>query len=195
VPQDGSYAERDPGAYHGADIPYVFGNLSKFGWAWTDADRKLSDIMSAYWVNFAIAGTPNGVGLPYWDSFSTASPAAMRFDVNVGMDQVPNRARLDFLDRFYGREKLFRWSGGAAPGRHRKRVGVTCCQASRGLKPQDRPSLHRHERGPYPIAHAQGTHFDLKNVRDHPRTFVQPDESDIVGERELKRLEVWAGRN
>jgi hypothetical protein len=28
---------------------------------WTDADRKLSDTLSAYWTNFARTGDPNGV--------------------------------------------------------------------------------------------------------------------------------------
>jgi len=53
------------GAYHGAEIPYVFGT----GAAWLPAepaDRALSDTVMRYWVNFARTGNPNGPGLPDW---------------------------------------------------------------------------------------------------------------------------------
>ncbi|WP_420381720.1 carboxylesterase/lipase family protein [Novosphingobium sp.] len=53
------------GAYHGAEIPYVFGT----GAAWLPADgadRALSDKVMRYWVNFARTGNPNGPGLPSW---------------------------------------------------------------------------------------------------------------------------------
>lgn len=53
------------GAYHGAEIPYVFGT----GAAWLPADpadHALSDTMMRYWVNFARTGNPNGAGLPNW---------------------------------------------------------------------------------------------------------------------------------
>jgi para-nitrobenzyl esterase len=59
------------GAYHGAEIPYVFGT----GAAWLPADpsdRALSDMMMRYWVNFARGGDPNGPGLPHWPRWSAA---------------------------------------------------------------------------------------------------------------------------
>lgn len=55
-------------AVHSAEIPYVFGNLIGDR-AWTDSDRRLSQIMSSYWVNFAANGDPNGAGLPHWPAF------------------------------------------------------------------------------------------------------------------------------
>jgi para-nitrobenzyl esterase len=54
------------GAYHSADIEYVFETLESKNLPWTEEDRKLSRIMSSYWTNFAKNGNPNGAGLPKW---------------------------------------------------------------------------------------------------------------------------------
>lgn len=59
-------------AYHGAEIPYVFGTAD--GWLPGDeTDSQLSNAMMQYWVNFATAGSPNGVGLPDWPTWSSGS--------------------------------------------------------------------------------------------------------------------------
>jgi len=57
-------------AFHSADLPYVFDNLSKMNRPWQDADRVLADRMASYWVNFIMRGDPNGPGLPEWPSDS-----------------------------------------------------------------------------------------------------------------------------
>ena len=54
------------GAYHSAELVYVFNNLDSVKRPWTETDRKLADTMSSYWVNFAKSGDPNRAGLPQW---------------------------------------------------------------------------------------------------------------------------------
>jgi para-nitrobenzyl esterase len=63
-PQPAGTASR--GAYHSADIEYVFETLDSKNLPWTEADRKLSDAISSYWTNFAKYGDPNGSDLPKW---------------------------------------------------------------------------------------------------------------------------------
>jgi para-nitrobenzyl esterase len=70
------------GAGHGSEIGYVFRNLDvpligSAGPVTPRAeDRKMSELMSSYWVNFATKGDPNA-GPPAWPAFSASAQAAM----------------------------------------------------------------------------------------------------------------------
>lgn len=81
------------GAYHASEIAYVFGT----GRNWEDADRKLSDVMSSYWVNFAVTGNPNAKGLPEWQKYDEKKDLALGLGDDIHPIPVPNKAGLDFL--------------------------------------------------------------------------------------------------
>jgi para-nitrobenzyl esterase len=61
------------GAYHSAEIEYVFGQLdSKTNVTWRDSDRQVSEMMQKFWANFAKNGNPNGPGLPNWPPYTAS---------------------------------------------------------------------------------------------------------------------------
>jgi para-nitrobenzyl esterase len=65
---------RDLGATHGAEIAYAYGLPAP---GWRDEDQRVSDAMSAYWVNFATRGNPNGPGLVPWPEFTSKNMLRM----------------------------------------------------------------------------------------------------------------------
>lgn len=50
------------GAYHAAEIAYVFNNLSAIEYQWESEDRELADAISDIWVSFADNGNPSTQG-------------------------------------------------------------------------------------------------------------------------------------
>lgn len=69
-----------PGAGHATDIPFFFDTVDvKYGDQTTARDRAVGKAMSAYLVNFARNGDPNGAGLPTWSRYAAASDRIMDF--------------------------------------------------------------------------------------------------------------------
>jgi para-nitrobenzyl esterase len=101
------FSHRPPGpqserlrAFHASEIAYVFGT---FVWPfpWEDADKKLSDSMTSYWVNFAKTGDPNGGSLPKWPAYNAGDDQALEFGGQIAVRANINKAGLDFFDAYY----------------------------------------------------------------------------------------------
>jgi para-nitrobenzyl esterase len=92
------------GAFHSADVEYVFHTLDATDRPWEAADRKLSDAMISYWANFAATGNPNGSGLPQWPAYDSKTDMSMELGDNIGARPIPNKAQLDFLKNFLAKD-------------------------------------------------------------------------------------------
>jgi para-nitrobenzyl esterase len=85
-------------ASHGAEIIYAFDNVGLSSRPFQDRDRKVADVMSSYWVNFARKGDPNGDGLPTWPVYQEREDMLMRLGDVIDPQPVPHKAALDFLE-------------------------------------------------------------------------------------------------
>ena len=92
------------GAYHASEIAYVFENVQ----GGAPVDKKLSDEMSSYWVNFAATGDPNGKALPKWPVFVEKTELAMGLGEKVEAMPAPHKDALDFLDAQFGKPRAAR---------------------------------------------------------------------------------------
>ncbi|AOR79730.1 hypothetical protein BES08_23440 (plasmid) [Novosphingobium resinovorum] len=87
------------GAYHGAEIPYVFDTLeAQQGWRIAEADRAVARQMNAWWAAFISTGAPGGEGAAHWPRY-VPGEAARRMQVteHPGAVPDPDRARFDGL--------------------------------------------------------------------------------------------------
>jgi para-nitrobenzyl esterase len=86
------------GAYHSAEIEFVFEALASKNLPWRPEDEKLSDLMSSYWTNFAKSGNPNGRGLPHWPAYRRGKYQVMHLSSSPHAAPDEHRARYEFLD-------------------------------------------------------------------------------------------------
>lgn len=79
-PQLGGFGDMK-GAFHSAELWYMFGTLDKCWRPMEKADYELSERMVSYWTNFAKTGNPNGEGVPQWRPCTKADNHIQTLDV------------------------------------------------------------------------------------------------------------------
>jgi para-nitrobenzyl esterase len=91
---------KDIGARHAGEIEYVFGQLDTVPKVtWEAVDRRLSDLVTSYWSNFARTGDPNGAGLPTWPRYEQGTGyRVMHLDAESQALPDANRQRYETLD-------------------------------------------------------------------------------------------------
>jgi para-nitrobenzyl esterase len=88
-------------ATHGSEIVYAFNNVSLSKRPFQEADRKVADVISSYWINFAKTGDPNGEDLPMWPVYDERNDKLLALGDHVEVRPVPHKAALDFLESFF----------------------------------------------------------------------------------------------
>jgi len=101
--------QKPNGAWHADEIPFVFRNFGK-SFAAPGAppetapraeDTAMSELVSAYFTNFAKTGDPNGAGLPQWPAFKEQSQQVMFLDAKPSARPVPNVPQLTAFDKYF----------------------------------------------------------------------------------------------
>jgi para-nitrobenzyl esterase len=83
-------APAQDGAGHASDVPFFFNTQQiKYGADTTARDNEMGRVISAYLVNFARSGDPNGAGLPKWPRYDSAQDVIMDFATSG--DAVPGK--------------------------------------------------------------------------------------------------------
>ncbi|MHA2260545.1 MAG: carboxylesterase/lipase family protein [Promethearchaeota archaeon] len=84
------------GAYHGLDVAFVWGTLTKVEELYvtkrTEETTLLSNQMMDCWINFAKSGNPNHQGIPQWPKYNLETRPTMIFDkkTEVMNDPLPH---------------------------------------------------------------------------------------------------------
>jgi para-nitrobenzyl esterase len=84
------------GAFHGGEIPFVFGDDS--GWPRGPHDDALRSAMSGYWIQFAATGNPNRRGLQEWPRYDLRSEQYLELGDSIGVGSRLRQNQYDLLD-------------------------------------------------------------------------------------------------
>jgi len=94
----------DKGAFHGSDVGFTLDTPSYLvGENAMPADEAMGHLASAYWVQFALTGDPNGAGRPVWPRHDPMAGGIFHF-TNSGADfgTDPLQGRLDIWQQVSG---------------------------------------------------------------------------------------------
>jgi para-nitrobenzyl esterase len=97
-------ANRARGAYHSAEITFVFGRPHPLQPSAGSAayDSTLANAMSDYWVAFATSGDPNGPPtagkLPHWPRYDSRTDSLLELGPEIAARTLVKRASYDSLD-------------------------------------------------------------------------------------------------
>ena len=96
---------RKMGVHHGVELAYVFGNMTAAD-GYNELDRRLSQQMMGYWVNFAKTGDPNGPGLPAWPAYHAATDMNLEFGDTIKINKNLYKKEADFIERIANHENI-----------------------------------------------------------------------------------------
>jgi para-nitrobenzyl esterase len=90
------------GAFHGAELFYVFGQLGTTNATPSAAEQQLSDTMIGYWSRFAASGDPNGRGAPQWPASKKGADPYLQLDTQPTAGDGVRTAQCDLWSTLRG---------------------------------------------------------------------------------------------
>ncbi|HEU4391311.1 MAG TPA: carboxylesterase family protein [Blastocatellia bacterium] len=96
---------RQPGAFHGSEIAFVFRNLQHKAQHASKVDRALSGAMNAYWVQFAATGDPNGSELPSWPVYEEGDRQYLELGETIRAGKDLHRRAVDLFETIFQRQR------------------------------------------------------------------------------------------
>ena len=72
------------GAFHSAELWYVFGTMDRAWRPWTPEDHRLCDQILSCWTRFMKTGNPNENGQESWPAYTLEAPHIQILDVKSG---------------------------------------------------------------------------------------------------------------
>ncbi len=116
-----------PVASHAADIPFVWGTMDAVPPRFAPpgaADQQFSDLVMAYWTNFAHNGNPNRPGLPFWPAYKGVGSQVMRLNAQSMAAPNTDEDRFRFVASYRSHGRLPEaWRTLGAPGNEYPGIG------------------------------------------------------------------------
>jgi para-nitrobenzyl esterase len=102
VPENASAQLKAVGAYHGSELPFVFGNvyIGTAAGPYTPGPGDLSvvDAFAGYWSRLAASGDPNGEGAVSWPRYDAATDPYLVIDAPANAQTGLRTKQCDFWD-------------------------------------------------------------------------------------------------